>query len=123
VPDVAVDVVAEGAHGHADLGSGHPGAPRQLDAVDEVGHQRTHTVIDLLDRRAHGPQHRVAEDPDLASCHQAALARRPSISSAASSRAACRVSGCRLAKTIDPPPAIWVSYGIRTTLLARVRKW
>src|SRR5690606_6366054 len=87
------------------------------------GHQRTHTVIDLLDRRAHGPQHRVAEDPDLASCHQAALARRPSISSAASSRAACRVSGCRLAKTIDPPPAIWVSYGIRTTLLARVRKW
>ena len=96
VADVAVDVVAEGADADTDLRCGDAGAAGDGDGVQKILDERAHPVVDRVDRRAHGTQHRVAEDADGSYGHaQAADARErsPSTTVAAISRAACRVSG------------------------------
>lgn len=108
VPDVAVDVVAEGAQRDTDLRRRDPRTTGQLDRVDEVGHESAHALVDHVDRCADGAEHGVAEEADLANGHQAATdeARRPSTTIAASSRAASRVSGCRSRNEIALPDAM-----------------
>ena len=108
VADVTIDVVAEGTEAHADLGGGDAGPTGQLDGVDEVGHERADALVDHLDGGAHGAEHGVAEEADLADGHQAATddARRPSTTTAASSRAASRVSGCRSRNEMALPDAM-----------------
>ena len=117
VADVAVDVVAEGAQADADLRGGDAGATGQLDGVDEVAHERAHAVVDVVDRaRSTDAEHGVAEDADGTDRHRlptrrgraSAGPRRPT---AASSRAARRVAGCRSRNAMALPAAMCGSYG------------
>ncbi len=72
VQDVAerrTHVVAECAEVDADLRGGHPGAAVGPDAVEEVLDQGAHAIVDLVDLRGDGLQHRIAEQADLSFSH------------------------------------------------------
>jgi hypothetical protein len=49
VPDLAIDVVAERPDVHADLRRGDACPAGQAHTVEEVGHERTHAIVDLFD--------------------------------------------------------------------------
>ena len=77
VPDVTVDVVAEGTQADADLRGSHSGAPGWGDRVDEIVGQGFGASIAGWERDRVGlrAQHRVAEEPDLAFGHDRLMRR------------------------------------------------
>ena len=110
VADLAVDVVAESPQAHTDLRGGEAGATGKLDGLDEIANKGSDAVVDLDDRGARSAEHRVAEDADGSNRHGAyaaeVMARRPSTTEAARSRAASRVAGCRSRNEMALPAAM-----------------
>ena len=108
VADHAVDVVAEGAQRDADLGRGDARAARFGDRVEQIGDECSERRVEARDLIGPAAQHGVAEESNRSNGHASQTPRRTgmlSATSAANSRADCRVSGRSSSHEMTEPAA------------------